>query len=208
MLPSGALFSGCQWFLIAGPGWQTALAWLTGLLGLLLIYCMARLYRLRTTPGWDTPATLVSFLATAFLLGGLFTGVAVSLLDNAPQKFFLPDAGLRALFFRQSINYLVFSGLVSLTVQLVVNVVRYPLVLALEKNVAYEEPRRQPARRRLHILRLSLLVLAGLTILFLLYPAIAAPGKVFVASLAFVFAVASEITGRLLFYETGLRVGV
>lgn len=55
-------------------GQSPALAGLTALGGLALLYSMSRAYRLRTVPAWDSPATLLSFGATAGLLGGLLAG--------------------------------------------------------------------------------------------------------------------------------------
>ena len=42
--------------------------------GLLLIYCMTRVYRLSTIPTWDTLATQFSFFKATFLLGVSATG--------------------------------------------------------------------------------------------------------------------------------------
>lgn len=41
------------------------------LVGLALIYVMARVYRLRTTPAWNRARTFAAFLLTALVLGGL-----------------------------------------------------------------------------------------------------------------------------------------
>jgi len=48
-----------------------ALTFVVALLGLSVVYCMARAYMLRTMQAWDTPAVLLSFAATALVLGGL-----------------------------------------------------------------------------------------------------------------------------------------
>ena len=42
--------------------------------GLVLVYCMTRVYRLPTVPVWDSSATLVSFYRTSLLLGSVTTG--------------------------------------------------------------------------------------------------------------------------------------
>lgn len=44
-----------------------------------LVYAMARVYRLRTVPPWDSPLTTLSFFLTALVLGALTTAVAVAL---------------------------------------------------------------------------------------------------------------------------------
>lgn len=74
---AAALFAGCLG-VQAGAAWlwgarhiPAGLALLTALAGLALIYCMARAYMLRTMQAWDTPAVLLSFVATSLVLGSL-----------------------------------------------------------------------------------------------------------------------------------------
>jgi DMSO reductase anchor subunit len=45
--------------------------WVTFLLGLGLIYCMAKIYQLRTMPVWNTWRTMAGFFITSILLGCL-----------------------------------------------------------------------------------------------------------------------------------------
>lgn len=70
------LFAGCLAVQAGAMLWgvrhiAAGLVLLTALAGLALIYCMARAYMLRTVAAWDTPAVLISFLATAAVVGGL-----------------------------------------------------------------------------------------------------------------------------------------
>jgi anaerobic dimethyl sulfoxide reductase subunit B len=67
--------------LLFGAGWLVMLtttllhvdgilfAWLTALIGLELIYCMSRVYRLRSVPAWDSWRTIARFFLSAALLG-------------------------------------------------------------------------------------------------------------------------------------------
>jgi anaerobic dimethyl sulfoxide reductase subunit C (anchor subunit) len=74
---------------------QPALAGATALAGVALVYAMARVYRVRTIPAWDTPLTTLSFFASALLLGSLAVGAALVLLPGVPGA---PVAGpLRAM---------------------------------------------------------------------------------------------------------------
>jgi anaerobic dimethyl sulfoxide reductase subunit B (iron-sulfur subunit) len=50
----------------------------TALLGLLLVFGMARVYMLRTVPVWNRPSTIPSFLATSLVLGGVLTWAIVA----------------------------------------------------------------------------------------------------------------------------------
>ena len=59
-----------------GIGWLVGfvlpeMKWITSLLGVGLIYSMARVYQLRTMPEWNTWRTMVGFFITALLLGQL-----------------------------------------------------------------------------------------------------------------------------------------
>ncbi len=66
---------------------------LTALLGAGLVYAMARVYRLRTVPAWDTGLTTASFFLTAASSGVLLAAAAVALA--APGG--APSGLLRAL---------------------------------------------------------------------------------------------------------------
>ncbi len=61
------------------------------LAGLGLVYCMARAYMLRTVAPWDTPAVLLSFLATTLVLGSVG---ALLLVPGAGVQWLLAGAAL------------------------------------------------------------------------------------------------------------------
>lgn len=91
---------------------RAALATVVGAIGLGLLYAMARVYRLRTMPAWDSARTFGSFLLTALLLGGLAGGLLVALaqarfgLARLLAALFVLAAGaaawLRARFYRHA----------------------------------------------------------------------------------------------------------
>ena len=55
------------------------------LIGLVLIFSMSQVYRLQSTPAWDSFATPVSFYTTTFLLGTLALGVAFVVTYTTPR---------------------------------------------------------------------------------------------------------------------------
>lgn len=63
---------------------RALLATATALSGVALVYAMARVYRVRTVPTWDTPRTTISFFATTLLLGALGVGSALVLFAGVP----------------------------------------------------------------------------------------------------------------------------
>lgn len=82
---------GAAWLLAtvlvaAGVGSAGLRAWVLAVAvvpGVGLVYAMARVYRLRTVPVWDTVLTTASFFLTAAVLGGL--GAALSLALAGPE---------------------------------------------------------------------------------------------------------------------------
>ena len=84
--------------ILFGAGWLLSLTsmilhvnififnWLTAWMGLVLIYCMSRVYRLPAVPVWNTWRTQVRFFISAVLLGILgmlpmFTGTQIPVLE-------------------------------------------------------------------------------------------------------------------------------
>ena len=66
--------------LVAAAAAGLPAGWLRGLatvLGLALMPCMARVYRLAAVPAWNTPVTPWTFLAAALLLGAVACGALV-----------------------------------------------------------------------------------------------------------------------------------
>ena len=75
----GFLFFIMQWRKIASPGIRQALAALTALVGLGLVWCQSMIYySLVTVPAWHHWATPLRFFATTILLGSLAIGVAMA----------------------------------------------------------------------------------------------------------------------------------
>lgn len=86
---SGAFFSFLQWHLYGSSSIRILLGGITSLFGVALVYSMARLYMLRTLPGWNTKRTLISFFTTTFLLGSLAAGcmlmIKALLMAKSPE---------------------------------------------------------------------------------------------------------------------------
>jgi anaerobic dimethyl sulfoxide reductase subunit C (anchor subunit) len=82
---TGAAFAGLRATGRGAADLRTAFAAAAGLSGVALVYAMARVYRIRTVPAWDTPLTEISFFATALLLGTLGVGTGLVLLPGVPD---------------------------------------------------------------------------------------------------------------------------
>jgi anaerobic dimethyl sulfoxide reductase subunit C (anchor subunit) len=57
------------------------------ILGLALVYCISRLYMLRTVPAWNTPATPMSFFTTTLLLGLVLVGLELTIVYFVAEPF-------------------------------------------------------------------------------------------------------------------------
>lgn len=78
-LVMAAMFAGLRIAHPVPPSWRSAVAAAAAICGMALIYSMARVYRLRTMPVWDTPLTTLSFFSATCLMGSLAAGAAVAL---------------------------------------------------------------------------------------------------------------------------------
>ena len=75
------LFTLWHWLELGSPAIRFGLGGITSLAGLVFVFGIAKLYRLRTVPPWNTLATPVMFFASAVLLGCL--GMGVGLVETA-----------------------------------------------------------------------------------------------------------------------------
>lgn len=192
---ASGLLAGLEWFKLGTVAARSFTAWAGGLLGLLLIYSMANAYRLRTVPAWDTWMTPASFFITTFLLGGLAVG-AFWVLGVATDT---PAGRLRP-----SLQWIALGAVVLLSVELVITSL-WIAGLAAGRGAASRAAARITQRRRsVFRLRLALAVLGVAVAGVVLSPWGEGP----MMSLAIGLVLASEVLGRLLFYEARVRHGV
>jgi anaerobic dimethyl sulfoxide reductase subunit C len=74
----GGMFALAQWLRLGDVPTRALVAGLAALSGLGLIFCMGRVYMLRTVPAWNSWLTLASFFTTGFLMGCLGLGMALA----------------------------------------------------------------------------------------------------------------------------------
>lgn len=86
----GGLFAVLRWTGAGSPSLRTRVALVAGACGIALVYAMARVYRLRTVPAWDSALTTMSFFATTVLLGSLGVGAGLALLPGVPATLVTP----------------------------------------------------------------------------------------------------------------------
>lgn len=208
----GAAFAACQWRKWLTARLRQVLAVATAVVGLVLVYCISRVYSLRTVPAWDTWHTIIRFYTTAFLLGFLAVGVALVVAAGVRARRGEDDPESERLIVNSLRGIAVGSILV-----LGVKFVGLPSYLG---GLAVND---QPAAAKSldtlvttyggFSLAQTILVFAGVAVLGLFLAQLSRGGVStramgIVAVSAFGFVLAGEVIGRMLFYASMARVGM
>lgn len=210
---SGALFAVLQWFRWGAHRLRQALALVTAVLGLALVYAISQVYSLRTIPAWSTYATPLRFYITTFLLGGVAVAAALVVASYLRRRRGgAPDPEARALITR-TVQGIAFGGILALGLKFI-GQPAYLAYLGTEGSAA--------AQATLDLLNgeymwlsaaQNILIFAGIIGLgFLLFRMAGSRGVSrllpVVTVAAFVLVLSGEFIGRLLFYATMVRVGI
>jgi anaerobic dimethyl sulfoxide reductase subunit C (anchor subunit) len=173
---------------------RAGLVAITAMSGLALVYCMARLYMLRTVPAWNSRLTLLAFFTTTFLLGSLLIGTILT-IQTIWMNF---KQALEALVLLPWIAGICLLALLAEFILVPLNL-RHMLELDVVANLG------RPLSQ-IYLLRIAPLVL-GVALAGITFFSAAPPiniGWVIGAGLSFTLVLVSEIFGRLLFYENRL----
>jgi anaerobic dimethyl sulfoxide reductase subunit C len=187
----GGMFALAHW-LGLGETPARALFAVAAICGLALIYCMGRVYMLRTAPAWNSWLTLASFFTAGFLLGSLGLGTAL-----AAQS--LVGAGGSQSLFATAFTWL--GGLIILF--LLIEFVLIPFTIA---RLAAQDTGRliNLPLGQVYLLRVGPLMmgvaLAG--VVFFSPGAFDRWGAFLMVAIACGLALFSEVFGRILFYES------
>jgi anaerobic dimethyl sulfoxide reductase subunit C len=209
---SGFLFALLQWRKIGSPGLRNIIAWVTAVFGVVLVYSMARVYMLETQPAWNTSATIISFFATTFLLGGLAIGAAF-VVNYALVKQADPScAEVQCNLLRGSLKGIAVAAVLLLGIE----VITTPLLIAyLAGGGAAAQASASLFGTEFALLqglRLGLVFLGAGVLAFFLFQSAGSPGRERVAGnlaiSAFALVLAAEVIGRFLFYATHVRIGI
>jgi anaerobic dimethyl sulfoxide reductase subunit C (anchor subunit) len=182
---------GAGWFVFyamvsvmpAFTGWLWVVYFLTALVGLALIYCMGRVYRLKSLVRWNSWQTTVSFFLTAGILGILING-ALQIPDSLLFRLPPPSRFItRRELYTSSWTV---AGLLLLALELV-----------LYSRQDSGEPK-QPFGLNQFRLAFTLAAMVLLVIILARAGLDLSPG---LSALAFILALGSQIIGRWQFYE-------
>lgn len=206
--------SGVSLFSVLGANTRPGLAIVVlyviiGFLGLALVHCMSRLYRLRTVPRWNSPVTGLYFWITTLLLGVLTSIVSYYLTALFVINFQASLPMLAELEWRYELVTLVtpmtYLSLSLIIIQALLTSKHLPQKLNFEKDI-------QGKFMDFASIRQWLLGLGGsgllLSILFLHNPS---PGISTIASLVIISwlcITTSEVLGKTAFYEARKQPGL
>lgn len=196
---------------------------LVAIVGAGLVYSMARVYRLRTVPGWDTPLTAVTFFLTAVSLGALAATLAISGsvtgdvagggpldVEAAAEVAGAASVAGQAVLVLAGRLLLLVAGL-ALALELWAEAMWAGRRRAAAGRVdpglnpaAGEEPGGDVGRRTLLVIALALSVVAQLSAGL----AASRPPPDLLVGLALAAALVASVLGRARFYRSHARVGV
>jgi anaerobic dimethyl sulfoxide reductase subunit C len=209
----GALFAFLQWRKLGSFTLRNIVAWIAAILGLILVYAMAKVYMLETQPAWNTVATPILFFTTALLLGALAMGAAL-VTNYAILKRKDPScAEVQCELVREITKGVALTGIILLGVELLV-VPLHLAYLAASSNVTAISSAAMLYDQFAVMFGLRLVLVfvgAGVFGLFL-YRMALDPGREQMLGrliyLAFALVLISEIVGRFLFYATHAKIGI
>lgn len=209
----GALYALMQWRKIGSSTLRSVVSVLTAVVGLGLVFAMAKIYMLPTQPSWNTIATPIQFYATTLLLGSLAVGAAL-----VANYAYLKSKGDSAQLKTQGelLCTAICSIVVVAVVMLGVELVAYPVylsTLAAGPAAAVESASILAGEfGLLMVLRLLLVFVgAGIFGMFLYRRVRDGNAETLPAALvygAFALVLVGEVVGRFLFYASHSGIGI
>lgn len=208
----GGVFALMQLLQIGQFRVRQAIAVVAALIGLVLIFSMSQVYRLQSTPAWDSFATPVSFYTTTFLLGTLALGVAfVVTYTYAKGRVSSDERDQLASLLRDTLRWFAVASIALLGIELVV-IPLYISTLATAGPTGVDSVSVIIDKYgTVFALRLVLgFIGAGLFGVFLYRSAVLNRQTVMITAvyMAFALVLVAEVLGRFLFYASQVRVGL
>ncbi len=186
------LLAGLNMFAEVPRGAVKLLEWAAAVLALILVFCMSKIYLLRTVPVWNRFTTPVAFFTTTLLLGVLIYAVVCVFTSHRAQDSWLveilPMVALPALFL-VGIEFLI---------------IPLSLFMGGKGNAFFQGRVGVRKDHRLTFVLRFVFVYAGMGLMLVgLFT-----DSVLMVYPAFLLVLAAEVIGRFFFYATYARVGV
>lgn len=190
----------------------TVLGWLAIFFGVILIYCMARIYLLPTQVAWNSTTVIVSFYTTAVMVGTM----AIACLMVLDLKFAeiqkADDVELRSEMIRYSSAGLTILTFILVLLSLAVLFIQMRLLAQGDLIARTSLSLLVELYLPLFVMRLVFLIFACASLLYAvsqMYRLKAASQSLMLpVYLSCLSIMVGEIIGRFLFYATHIRVGL
>lgn len=189
-----------------------ALGWSAILIGLILVYCMARIYMLPTQVAWNTSAVIVSFYTTTALLGSMTIACLLVLDLEFAEIQKTKDIAIRKRVIEYSLNWLVVVA--SLAVIVDIAVTFYQIHLLSQGGVISQTSLQLLFKlyTPLFALRLFFIIVAPCWIGYAVYRMrkvkLSLQELTVPVYMSCLLILVGEIVGRFLFYATHIRIGL
>lgn len=206
------IFAFIQWRKIGSMLLRNVFAWITAIVGLVLVFFESKIYMIPAEPAWNTLATPISFYATTFLLGCLAMGVAY-VANYAYVKKKTPDcADTQCELMRGALGGIAVAAIIFVGVELLVLPV-YLAFLATGSPAAISTVKLFSGPFSMVLVLRLILAFVGAAIFgVFLYQNSKKVGQEkimgYLAYSAFILVLVAEILGRYLFYATRVRIGI
>lgn len=176
--------------------------WITAIVGILAIFCMASIYHFASIPAWSTIDTYIAFFTTTIVLGSIATATLICFSAKGCKL----DKELVKLLLKLS-----FFALAAVVIQLIFVAIN---IMNLKTGIGAAQTSAQ-LQLSVYIVQLILHGLFGivgaLLFVIVLYRNIKKEAVVLPISafyLAFLIILVGELLGRYLFYASGVPMGI
>ena len=208
----GAAFALTQWFSWFTPLARQVLAFATALLGLGLVWVMAKVYMLTTVPAWDTWATPVQFYTTTLLLGSLAVGMALMASSAVRHRRGMGVTDRARALIMSSLHWIAIGAMALIGVQFVVLPLFLGELATSDTAAAAASTQTLFASTGVIVARLLLVFigvgLLGFYLFHLAQDKAKLPVLLGVSAAAFSLVLVGEVLGRILFYASFERIGM
>jgi anaerobic dimethyl sulfoxide reductase subunit B (iron-sulfur subunit) len=186
----------------------TVIAWTAALAGVLFLYCMSRVYMLRTVSTWNSLKTPLSFFIAALMLGQL---VVILYLSNFSDSFANTITLLSPEMWVSASQWLALSLFGLLVIDILITLIWWA-DFDPQSNPMQQAAFSQDSYRIISGMRLTLTFLGICLIGAFLYQYSFSPNSVsqlnIIAWLSFGLVLIAKLMGRYLFYKSYLRFGL
>ncbi|MEJ2302285.1 MAG: dimethyl sulfoxide reductase anchor subunit [Anaerolineales bacterium] len=208
----GVIFAVMQWRKVASFAVRNVIAWITALIGLILVFCESMIYMLPTEPSWNTLTTPVSFYTTTLLLGSLAMGAAFVANYAYVQRKNPGCADAQCELMRGALRWIAIASILLVGIDLVVIPVYFALLVTGPSAAVSSAKLIVDHFMSVFVLRLVLAFIGAGVFGVFLYQNAQSAGRErilgYQAYSAFVLVLVAEVLGRFLFYATHIRIGV